>query len=162
MEELLSMGFSEDLASQALAATTTPTNSPVEAAADWILTHTSQSSHSPPMPSSQSSLRRFILSKPSPPDKPYPSKRLKPSPSSLSPLSERMRPSAIDLILGQDHLLSPTSLLRCITGGPLPSLLFWGPPGSGKTSLARALAASLSSHRFLPLSAVTATVVDLR
>ncbi|KAI0494968.1 hypothetical protein KFK09_025114 [Dendrobium nobile] len=166
MEELLSMGFSEDLASQALAATasssTTSANPSVEAAADWILTHTSQSSHSPPTLSSQSNLRRFILSKPAQPLKPYPSKRLKPSPSSLSPLSERMRPSTVDLIVGQDHLLSPGSLLRGVAGGPLPSLLLWGPPGSGKTTLARAIAASLSSHRFLPLSAVTATVVDLR
>ncbi|KAK8930981.1 hypothetical protein KSP39_PZI016786 [Platanthera zijinensis] len=173
MDELLGMGFSDDLASQALAATASSAGCPsVEAAANWILSRTPQSS--PPNPSSQSNLWRFLLPRPADLREPRPpplssstppSKRLKPSPSSLSPLSDRMRPSTLDLILGQDHLLSPSSLLHSafsFSGGPLPSLLLWGPPGSGKTSLSRALAASLPSHRFIPLSAVTATVTDLR
>ncbi|KAG0469637.1 hypothetical protein HPP92_015676 [Vanilla planifolia] len=177
MEELLSMGFSEDVASQALDAvassSSTTSVSSVEAAADWILSRYPQSSPSPPNTSSQSNLRRFLLPKSDTkpcPSGPPPSKRAKSS-SSLSPLSDRMRPTTLDHIIGQDHLLSPNSLLRSAVsrcrdgggaGGPLPSLLLWGPPGSGKTSLARSLASSLPSHRFVPLSAVTATLSDLR
>ncbi|KAJ0974674.1 hypothetical protein J5N97_016639 [Dioscorea zingiberensis] len=147
MEQLLSMGFSQELASEAMAAT--GGHSAVDAA-EWILNN--GGSDAPPSKPSQPSLDRF-----------FPSKRPKPSPScSPSPLSDRMRPRSLDHVLGQDHILGPSSILRsALARGPLPSLVLWGPPGSGKTSIARAIAAS-SPHRFVSLSAVTAGVKDVR
>ncbi|KAG9439806.1 hypothetical protein H6P81_019971 [Aristolochia fimbriata] len=80
------------------------------------------------------------------------------------PLSERMRPRTVDEVLGQDHLLGAASVLRSsLLMHRLPSLVLWGPPGSGKTSIARALSDSVSeSYRFVSLSAVTAGVKDVR
>lgn len=71
-----------------------------------------------------------------------------------APLPERMRPRTLNDILGQDALLAPGRPLRqLIESDSLPSLLFWGPPGCGKTSLARVIAGQ-SSARFLEYSAV--------
>ncbi|KAJ3681350.1 hypothetical protein LUZ60_015839 [Juncus effusus] len=152
MEQLLSMGFSRELASQALAATG---GTSASAAADWILSHAPSSSSPHSQPQSQPTLSHFFS-----PPKPSPSP---PKRSHLAPLSERMRPASLDAVLGQDHLLGPKSLLRAPSDKFLPSLILWGPPGSGKTSLARALAASLPSKpRLIPLSAVSSTVKDLR
>ncbi|XAR48365.1 Adenosinetriphosphatase [Bertholletia excelsa] len=84
------------------------------------------------------------------------------------PLSERMRPRIIEEVVGQDHLLSSNSLLRCaVDCGRLPSIILWGPPGTGKTSIARAILNSSSSSspfsfRFVSLSAVTSGVKDVR
>jgi putative ATPase len=78
------------------------------------------------------------------------------------PLAERMRPVSLDEFVGQDHLLAPGKLLAGLTGGGrLPSLLLWGPPGTGKTTLARLLAARERAS-FVTLSAVNAGVKDLR
>jgi putative ATPase len=79
-----------------------------------------------------------------------------------TPLAERMRPASLDDVLGQDALLAPGAPLRvlCETG-ELPSLLLWGPPGSGKTTLARVLA-RLQDARFVALSAVSAGVKEIR
>ena len=78
------------------------------------------------------------------------------------PLAARMRPTSLDEILGQAHLLGPSSLLRhALQAGRLPSLILYGPPGCGKTTLAMVLAAQTDSH-FEPLSAVTSGVADFR
>ena len=79
-----------------------------------------------------------------------------------TPLAERMRPRTLDEIVGQPQLCSNDAMLRrALRRGRLPSVLLWGPPGSGKTTLARALSAELSCA-FEQLSAVSAGVKDVR
>jgi putative ATPase len=78
------------------------------------------------------------------------------------PLAERMRPRTFDEFVGQEELLKPGSLLRsAVERGELPSLIFWGPPGSGKTTLARLIAHASGSH-FVAFSAVTSGVKEVR
>ena len=85
-----------------------------------------------------------------------------PGPNPRAPLADRMRPRTLDEILGQDHLLGEGAALRSLLeAGELPSLILWGPPGCGKTTLARVLASG-SETRFEPLSAVTAGVKEIR
>jgi putative ATPase len=79
-----------------------------------------------------------------------------------APLAERMRPATLDGFFGQRHLLAPGKPLRqAIESGQLHSMIFWGPPGSGKTTLAR-LVSQVSGARFVSLSAVLAGVKDIR
>lgn len=81
---------------------------------------------------------------------------------SLQPLAERMRPRSLDEYIGQSHLLAEGKpLRRVILQGLLPSMIFWGPPGSGKTTLAR-LVAMNAKARFVELSAVFSGVKDIR
>jgi putative ATPase len=78
------------------------------------------------------------------------------------PLAERMRPRSLAEICGQAHLVGPGRILdRVVATGRVPSLVFWGPPGVGKTTLARLLADATRSH-FETLSATAAGVKDLR
>ncbi len=82
--------------------------------------------------------------------------------SAPRPLADRLRPSTLDEVVGQDHLLGPEGALRrVVEAGRLQSLILWGPPGSGKTTIAR-LIAQQSSLAFEPLSAVFSGVADLR
>jgi len=79
-----------------------------------------------------------------------------------TPLAERMRPETIDEILGQDHLLGRDKpLRRMIERGELHSMILWGPPGSGKTTLALAIA-QYTKAQFIRFSAVTSGVADIR
>jgi len=78
------------------------------------------------------------------------------------PLAERMRPAELDQVVGQDHLLGPEGALgRMVANGRLASHILWGPPGCGKTTIARLLA-DHTELEFEPLSAVFSGVADLR
>jgi len=79
-----------------------------------------------------------------------------------APLAARMRPRSLDEFVGQEHLVGEGHILRrLIESDSVPSILFWGPPGTGKTTLARLIAASTEAE-FAPVSAVAAGVADLR
>jgi len=78
------------------------------------------------------------------------------------PLADRMRPTTIDNYIGQEHLVGKGSVLRlAIESGLLPSIILWGPPGVGKTTLARIISNTLK-RTFYPLSAVNSGVKDVR
>jgi putative ATPase len=79
-----------------------------------------------------------------------------------APLAVRMRPLSIDDLVGQQHLLAPGApLRRLVTGGQLTSVILWGPPGTGKTTIAH-LVARATDRRFAALSALNAGVKDVR
>jgi len=79
-----------------------------------------------------------------------------------APLATRMRPANFDVFVGQEHLIGEGRVLRkAIEAGRLPSIVLWGPPGSGKTTLAYVISNTTDSH-FSPVSAVSAGVADLR
>lgn len=80
----------------------------------------------------------------------------------LPPLAERMRPRTLDDYVGQKHLVGPGAVLRkAIDSGILPSMIFWGPPGVGKTTLAYIISQSLF-RPFFSLSAINSGVKDVR
>jgi len=79
-----------------------------------------------------------------------------------APLATRMRPATFHEFVGQEHLIGTGRVLRkAIEAGQIPSIILWGPPGSGKTTLAYIIANTTNSH-FSPVSAVSAGVADLR
>ncbi|MCK5206916.1 MAG: replication-associated recombination protein A, partial [Cyclobacteriaceae bacterium] len=78
------------------------------------------------------------------------------------PLPERLRPTALEDLIGQDHLVGEGAILRkAIASGMIPSMIFWGPPGVGKTALANIIANQVKAP-FHTLSAVSAGVKDVR
>lgn len=85
-----------------------------------------------------------------------------PPPPSDAPLAARMRPRTLDEFVGQEPAVGPGSMLRgAIERGRLPSIILWGPPGCGKTTLARILASQVNAE-FVAISAVSSGVADLR
>ncbi len=84
------------------------------------------------------------------------------APQGGAPLADRMRPRSLDEFVGQAHLLGPGKVLRrAIERDEIPSMILWGPPGSGKTSLAL-LIARRTRARFVPFSAVIAGIKEIR
>ena len=80
----------------------------------------------------------------------------------MKPLAERLRPLSLDTYVGQQHLVGPGAVLRnMIAGGRISSFILWGPPGVGKTTLAKIVAAQLKAP-FFTLSAVTSGVKEVR
>jgi putative ATPase len=82
--------------------------------------------------------------------------------SERAPLAERLRPKNLEEVIGQDHLTGPGGpLRRALERGRIGAVVLWGPPGTGKTTLARVLAAEIEGE-FVPLSAVTSGVKEVR
>jgi len=79
-----------------------------------------------------------------------------------TPLAERMRPTNLDELIGQEHLSSPNSFLyRAVKAGTVPSMILWGPPGVGKTTIANIIANEVKAP-FYPLSAISSGVKEIR
>ena len=84
------------------------------------------------------------------------------APAADAPLAERLRPKSLDDIVGQEHLTGPDGALgRMVAAGKLSSMILWGPPGTGKTSIARLLADAVGL-RYVAISAVFSGVADLK
>src|SRR5690242_11037462 len=82
--------------------------------------------------------------------------------NSSTPLAERMRPQQLDDLVGQEHLTGKGSVLRtAIEHGKIPSMILWGPPGSGKTTIANIIAHTLQVP-FFTLSAISSGVKEVR
>jgi putative ATPase len=77
------------------------------------------------------------------------------------PLADRLRPATLGDVIGQGHLLAPDGALTVMLSGQMPSLILWGPPGVGKTTIARLLADRTGLH-FVQISAIFTGVADLR
>jgi putative ATPase len=85
-----------------------------------------------------------------------------PEPAENAPLADRLRPRRLDEVVGQDHLTGPDGAIgRMVAAGKLASMILWGPPGTGKTTIARLLADAVGM-RFVAISAVFSGVADLK
>jgi putative ATPase len=83
-------------------------------------------------------------------------------PADTAPLADRLRPQRLDEVVGQDHLTGPEGAIgRMVAAGKLASMILWGPPGTGKTTIARLLADAVGM-RFVAISAVFSGVADLK
>src|SRR3982750_1770849 len=84
------------------------------------------------------------------------------APAEGAPLADRLRPQRLDEVVGQEHLTGPEGAIgRMVAAGKLASMILWGPPGTGKTSIARLLADAVGM-RFVNISAVFSGVADLK
>ena len=84
------------------------------------------------------------------------------APSANAPLADRIRPRNLEEVVGQEHLTGPEGAIgRMVAAGKLASMILWGPPGTGKTSIARLLADAVGM-RFVNISAVFSGVADLK
>jgi putative ATPase len=85
-----------------------------------------------------------------------------PEPAADAPLADRLRPRELSEVVGQEHLTGPDGAIgRQVAAGKLSSMILWGPPGTGKTSIARLLADAVGL-RFVAISAVFSGVADLK
>jgi len=83
-------------------------------------------------------------------------------PAEAAPLADRLRPTTLDEVVGQEHLTAPDGAIgRMVAAGKLSSMILWGPPGTGKTTIARLLAGAVGL-RFVAISAVFSGVADLK
>ena len=95
-------------------------------------------------------------------DQELPSQATSASPSDNAPLADRIRPLSLGEVVGQEHLTGPDGAIgRMVAAGKLASMILWGPPGTGKTSIARLLADAVGM-RFVNISAVFSGVADLK
>ncbi|KPP86658.1 replication-associated recombination protein A [Erythrobacter sp. HL-111] len=95
-------------------------------------------------------------------DAPSPAPPPAPTARGDAPLADRLRPRALDEVIGQEHLTGPAGPIgRMVAAGRLSSMILWGPPGTGKTSIARLLADAVAM-RFVSISAVFSGVADLK
>jgi putative ATPase len=84
------------------------------------------------------------------------------APREDAPLADRLRPQSLDEVIGQEHLTGPEGAIgRMVAAGKLSSMVLWGPPGTGKTSIARLLADAVGM-RFVAISAVFSGVAVLK
>src|SRR3954467_10611896 len=83
-------------------------------------------------------------------------------PAANAPLADRLRPKSLEEVVGQEHLTGPDGAIgRMVAAGRLASMVLWGPPGTGKTTIARLLAGAVGM-RFVAISAVFSGVADLK
>src|SRR5438045_8634344 len=84
------------------------------------------------------------------------------APPANAPLADRLRPQRLEEVVGQEHLTGPEGAIgRMVAAGKLASMILWGPPGTGKTTIARLLADAVGM-RFVAISAVFSGVADLK